>query len=181
MASIAQAQSTPDAVAPVIDLELLEESVADQTQVFSAVVADNRELADVLLYYRRAGQQPYTPVNMKPLGDTGYYSVSLETDPSDLRTIEYYVQARDSAGNRTVSGYAFDPFERTLTQTTAELAGNSGNSGAAPTTASEDDGGFSIWGVALGVLLVGALAAAAGSGGGGTSGPQLTVNVGDPL
>ncbi|MBX2835613.1 MAG: hypothetical protein KTR35_02085 [Gammaproteobacteria bacterium] len=179
-ATIAQAQSSPDVQAPVIDLELLEESVADQTQVFSALVADDRELQDVLLYYRRAGQQPFTPATMQPLGDTGYYSVSLETDPEDLRAIEYYVQARDSSGNRTVSGYAFDPFKRTLSKTTQELSSASGIS-SAETAPIEDDGGISIWGIALGVLLVGALAAAAGGGDGGSNGVPLTVNIGDPL
>lgn len=183
MWSIAQAQSDPDIQAPIIDLELLEESVSDQTQVFSALVADDRELADVTLYHRRAGQQPFAPIAMSPLGDTGYYSVSLSTDPEDLRAIEYYVQARDAAGNRTVSGYAFDPFIRSLTRTTSELANNSttGTTGN-PTAASEDDGGISIWSIALGVVLVGALAAAAGgSSGGGDGGVPLTVNIGDPL
>ncbi|MFK7893558.1 MAG: hypothetical protein AB8B63_22265 [Granulosicoccus sp.] len=111
--SLANAQSI-DSMPPVIELEQLVDGVADLSQVFTVQIAEDGILQDATLYYRRAGQQPYTPVTMEPLGNTGYFSVTITTDPSDLRAIEYYVQARDAAGNRTVSGYAFDPYVRNL-------------------------------------------------------------------
>ena len=103
-----------DTVAPIIELEELEDGVADRSQVFTVQIAEDVGLQDATLYYRREGQLPFTPAPMQPLGNTGFYSVVIPTDNSDLRTIEYYVQARDLAGNRTVSGFAFDPYRRTL-------------------------------------------------------------------
>lgn len=114
------AQET-DTVAPIIELEELEDGVADRSQVFTVQIAEDVGLRDATLYYRREGQLPFTPAPMQPLGNTGFYSVSIPTDNSDLRTIEYYVQARDLAGNRTVSGYAFDPYRRTLQPFVASL------------------------------------------------------------
>ena len=98
----AQAQLLVDVEAPIIELEALAETEADGSQVFSALVADDQQLKDVTLYHRRSGQQAFTRQDMEPLGDTGYYSATLTTDPSDLRAIEYYLQARDEGGNRTV-------------------------------------------------------------------------------
>lgn len=117
MNSAAQAQSTnlpADSLAPVIELEELSQSVADATQVFTVQIAEETELKDATLYYRRSGQQPYATAPLTPLGTSGFYTASIKTDPTDLRSIEYYVQARDAAGNRTISGFAFDPYQRTL-------------------------------------------------------------------
>lgn len=103
-----------DTIGPIIELEELVEGEADQTQVFTVLIAEDVLLRDATLYYRREGQLPFTPAPMKAVGDTGYYSVAVPTDNTDLRTIEYYVQARDEAGNRTISGFAFDPYQRRL-------------------------------------------------------------------
>lgn len=103
-----------DTTPPVIELEELADGVADSTQVFTAQIAEETELQDATLYYRRNGQEPYTSAPLRALGNTGLYTVSIETDPTDLRPIEYYIQARDTSGNRTVSGFAFDPYSRSL-------------------------------------------------------------------
>lgn len=103
-----------DTTPPVIELEELADGVADSTQVFTAQIAEETELQDATLYYRRNGQEPYTAALLRALGNTGLYTVSIETDPTDLRPIEYYIQARDTSGNRTVSGFAFDPYRRNL-------------------------------------------------------------------
>lgn len=133
----AVAQSA-DTTAPVIELEELVEGVADLSQVFTVQIAEDGFLRDAILYYRRAGQQPYTPAAMEPLGTSGYFSVSVPTDPEDLRAIEYYVQARDEAGNRTVSGFAFEPYVRNLrpadpvTQRSQVTAGSQPAAGPTP-------------------------------------------------
>ncbi len=99
---------------PVIELEELADAAANSSQVFTVQIAEETELQDATLYYRRNGQESYTAVMLEPLGSSGFYSVSITTDPTDLRPIEYYVQARDTSGNRTVSGFAFDPYTRNL-------------------------------------------------------------------
>ncbi|MFK7995874.1 MAG: hypothetical protein AB8B87_17190 [Granulosicoccus sp.] len=116
-----QAQnSAPDTSAPIIELEELVQSVASSTQVFTVQIAEETELQEATLYHRRSGEQSYKEAPMIPLGTTGFYTASIPTDPEDLRSIEYYVQARDTSDNRTVSGFSFDPFSRRLTPDTAE-------------------------------------------------------------
>ena len=111
-------ESVIDTTPPVIVLDELANGVADSSQVFTVQVIEDTELQDVTLFYRRAGEQAYTSAAMSPLGTRGLYTVSLSTEPSDLLDIEYYVQARDAAGNRTVSGFAFDPYVRSLAPAT---------------------------------------------------------------
>lgn len=175
------AQSSPDTRSPVIELEALAESQADSAQVFTAQVADDRVLLDVILYHRRAGQQPFAKLIMKQIGDSGFFTASVATEPDDLRAIEYYVQARDEGGNRTVEGYAFDPYIRaiipneeliTSTVTTPETTSTSAAAGSSTSK-------IRWWHVALGVLAAGAVAAAvSGSGSDGDDGSvPLTVTL----
>ncbi len=147
-----------DITAPVIELEELAEGVADRTQVFTAQVAEDNALDSVTLYYRREGQLPFTPAPMEALGDTGYYSVSIPTDFTDLRTIEYYVQAIDATGNRTVSGFAFDPYQRTLAASGTPIS-TSQNTPAEPSQENRIPLLKRRWvQVTLGVLAVGVVA-----------------------
>ena len=147
-----------DIVAPIIELEELAEGVADRSQVFTAQVAEDNTLDSVTLYYRREGQLPFTPAPMEALGSTGYYSVSIPTDFNDLRTIEYYVQAIDSTGNRTVSGFAFDPYQRTLSPSGTPIS-TSQNTPAEPSQENRIPLLKRRWvQVTLGVLAVGVVA-----------------------
>ena len=162
---ISHAQIT-DTVAPIIELEELTEAAADRSQVFTVQIAEDNALDDATLYYRREGQLPFTPATMQPLGNTGFYTVSIPTDLTDLRDIEYYVQARDKSGNRTVSGFAFDPYSRSILPTAESLQEEQTEAlvSAAP---EPDDAGPPLlqrrWvQVTLGILAVGALASLAG-------------------
>lgn len=196
----AEAQSTAtaptgDIAPPVIELETIDSGVAGQDQVFTALVADNGNLLDVKLYYRYMGQQAYQNVLMQPLAaDTDFYLATLSTDPADTRTIEYYVQARDIAGNRVVEGFAFEPLLRTLTaaQTGTDTNGGESVVTAEPSpqfeTEAPSSGGIKLWHIVLGVLAIGAIAGAAASGGGGGGNPDnpptqtvpLTITIGTP-
>ncbi len=182
--SAALAQSI-DTVGPVIELEELAEAEVDNSQVFTVQIAEDVALKDATLYYRREGQLPFTPAPMQPLGDTGYFSVSIPTDDSDFRTIEYYVQARDEAGNRTVSGFAFDPYQRRLQPSSkrADIL-----SAPEPTVepiqpeVASTDGTPSIFQqrwfqITLGVVAVGLLASVAGGGGDDSEVVPLTFNL----
>jgi len=179
--SIALAQQGPDINPPVIELEELSESRADQSQVFTAQVADDRVLKDVTLYHRRNGQSAYTAAPMMLLGNTGYFSVTIKTDPADLRTIEYYLQARDDGGNRTINGFAFDPFQRKLKADDRPVRQSSAASGstAATTESATSDtpvaGKNRWWKIALGVVAVGALASLAQGDGDEEEGVPLDI------
>ena len=191
----AVAQSTADVHAPVIELEVLAESPADRTQVFTALVADDRQkLKDVTLYHRRTGQLPFVPARMTALGSTGYFSVSIATETGDLRAMEYYIQARDESGNRTVAGFAFDPYRRTITEANAPAIVTTTAPAEKPLRQSRWSGNTRrIIAVALGVLAVGALASLSDSGTDGSdpdagnspgditpSRVPLTINISEP-
>ena len=113
---------------------------------------------------------------MSLLGDSGIYTVKLESAelPDQANLIQYYLEATDIVGNRALQGFAFDPLERLLVS----------ESVAAVPPASEPfvSGSLSltrkvIYG-AVGLLLVGVLAAASGGGGSGSSaGVPVTVVV----
>lgn len=154
---------------PVIDLEETTTGVAGESQVFTALVADNQALKDVKLYYRFNGQGPFASLLMLPLSDSGYYTAKIPTTRSETRAIEYYVQARDQSGNRVVSGYAFDPLVRTLTpqqQPQPNIVAAPAEPPVADNT-NTGSGGVKWWHIALGVLAVGAIAGMSGDSGGG--------------
>lgn len=175
-ATVAFGQSSPDTRSPVIELEVVAEATADVTQVFTAQVVDDRQLKDVILYYRREGQLPYMPLAMTRLAESDYFTASISTEPDDLRTIQYYVQARDDGGNRTVEGFAFDPYNRLLLANTSLQATTPAPTAPAPTATT---GGIKWWHIALGALVAGALVGAAGGSGGssGDDGVPLSVTV----
>ncbi len=183
-----QPQPAPgtDTLPPIIELETIETGVAGQDQVFTALVADDGDLLDVKLYFRYAGQQAYQTVNMDPLASTSFYLATLTTPAQETRAIEYYVQARDIAGNRAVEGFAFEPLVRQLTPPQNAPSNTDTQQDTATETAQSpefqgepESGGIKIWQIVLGVLAVGALAGLAassgGDGGGGGDEPQQTV------
>jgi len=193
--SIARAQGVPDATPPLIEHEPLERAEAASRQAFTAQVVDDRDLLDVTLYHRRQGERAFAPVAMTALADSAFFGVGLDTDPRDLRTIEYYLQARDLGGNRTVSGFAFDPWQRDLMEVPHAQGGTRSPGASNASLGGDVDrdapriGAVRWWHVALGALAVGTLAALAGGSGGGGSGGSggndadgvpFTITLGEP-
>lgn len=168
----ALAQTQPmDFNPPVIEMEEITSGIAGDIQVFTALVADDKEILDVKLYFRYSGQIPFDSKYMAPLGGSGYYTIKLETDPGERRNIEYYVQARDKGGNRTVKGFAFEPLVRNLVAPENPLPDTPPQNTPAPVVAVPVDeptepttGRVRWWQVAMGVVAVGALAALAAGG-----------------
>lgn len=170
-----------DTFAPVIELEELAQGVADLSQVFTVQIAEDVQLKDATLYHRREGQVAFTPALMEPLSNTGFFSATIQTNPSDLRPIEYYIQARDEAGNRTVNGFAFDPYTRTLSASSLSLSADPiSNTSTAENKQSNAPVFYKRrWvQITLGVLAAGAIVSLANSGGGDDSTVvPLTINL----
>jgi len=199
IASPVLAQSgRPDVEPPIIELEEVVESFADRSQVFTAQVVDNLTLGKVTLHYRRNLSDPFVRINMTPLGSSGFFSATVNTEPADLRRFEYYVQALDDAGNRTVYGFAFDPLRRDiLSRNNARIVGESANEGgrlagssggdaailagtagaSGPPVPAVGSGRQKWWAIALGVVAVGAVAALAADDGGGSGGDTVPLRV----
>jgi len=170
----AYAQSSEtDSEAPVVELPLVDSGSAADAQVFSATVTDDVGVAEVILYHRLQGENDYLRVPMVQIASTNFYSVTIESPGTEATIIEYYINAADTAGNRVLRGFAFDPLLRVLGGsapiTTADSAAAAPSESAeaaatTPTKSGTSTGRKILYGV-LGVLVVGAIAAAASSGG----------------
>ncbi len=178
---------------PVIELQAVDEGVRGETQVFSSTVTDNEEVTSVTLHFRTDPDGVYEAREMKSIGGSDIYTISIETEDKSAELIQYYLEARDRGGNRTIQGFAFDPLERRLVTpedraTDPAPAPATQNGPVAEPAAQEMSTGRKVLYGVLGVLVVGAIAAGASSGGGddnGGSGPTgpdipLTITVEPP-
>ncbi len=177
---LVQAQST-DVDPPFIELELVGEGVTGETQVFSATVSDNESVSSVTLFYRLGSTATYTAVPMSAIQGTDIYTASIDTSNTGANLIQYYMEARDAGGNRTVQGFAFDPFERVLNEESV-VASESVVAAApvVPVAAPRMSTRRKLIYGALGVLVVGGLASSLGGGsssGGGNEQVNLTILV----
>ena len=141
--------------------------------MFSATVSDDRDVADVLLHYRLDDESVYQNRTMTPIGSTGIFTTTLKIDDT-VDTIQYYIEATDKAGNRTLQGFAFDPIERQLVERqvpAAQLSREEEEPAQGLST-----GRKILYGV-LGLVVVGALASAAGGSGSGGSSATVPVTI----
>ena len=159
-----------DNAPPAIEFQPLAEGRRGDTQVFSASVGDDSAIESVTLRYRLEADDPYVSIPMEPLGDTDIHTASLGGADTDVESIQYYIEAIDAAGNRSIEGFAFDPLERVLREPGVPL---SGSAPASEGLASGLTTGQKILYGVLGVVVVGAIAAAAGGGGGSGGGQPL--------
>jgi len=144
---------------PVIDHEALETGVAGESQRFSAVVVDDRGLTHVVLYHRDRSGAQYSNIEMEKTDATNEYTAVVDTTEGQA-SIEYYIEALDTGGNRVLKGFPFFPLVRELDPgqtTTAEVTESSGPDKR-------------LIFVAVGVAVLG-LAALLLSGGGGSDDP----------
>lgn len=103
-----------DVEPPVIEHEVIESAPAGDKQTFTATVADDDELSQVRFLYRLTGENSFTSLDMNRVSSSSVFTVDLATEPEDARSIEYYIEARDVSGNRTLRGYSFSPLVRAV-------------------------------------------------------------------
>ena len=163
---------------PIVEHEVLERGAAGDAQEFVATVVDDRELAEVLLFHRFAGEAAFERTPMRRLAESAVHTASVPTSAAETRAIEYYIQARDAAGNRVIRGYAFSPLVRRIGDGSAPGA----LAGDVPGEPASSGGGTRRWlYIGLGVLAVGAAAAALGGDDGGSeAGPNTFTVTLDP-
>jgi len=177
-ASLVYAQSSPnefDMEPPLIEHEVVTESDAAQSQPFMATVVDDEKLRTVTLFHRRAGESDYSPELMNRLSTSSTWVARIETDASDGRDIEYYIEARDESGNRTLRGFTFNPLVRQIVSASnladseprgsAPPANEGAQESAAVTTRSRKKTLYYVLG-AVGVAVVAGLALGQDDGGG---------------
>lgn len=171
--------TTVDVDPPLIEHEVIPQVDSDIRQTFVATVVDDGELDSVVFFYRFAGETNFTRYVMAPLSASSTFIAQIPTDPKVVTAIEYYIQARDFSGNRTVRGYTFNPLIREIMPPKSPAA----VSPQIPVGAEVDEktpksGLTKVLYVVGGVLLLGLIAgAASSSGGGGDSGQP---GIGEP-
>jgi len=148
-----------DVEPPLIEHTVDGEMEATSRQHFVATVVDDAELDSVSLFYRFKDDPTYSTVLMKRVSYSSTYIVHIPTDPDEARDIEYYIQAIDKAGNRTVRGYAFNPLLRKINP--ASVATESTQAQTSPSMFESIGKRKTALYVVLGVLAVGAVVASA--------------------
>jgi len=192
-AALAQGQpSRMDVEPPLIEHEVVINADSDYRQSFVATVVDDVDLDSVRLFYRFAGEPAYGSVQMRQVSSSSTYIAQIPTDPSSDVSIEYYLQAQDVSGNRTLRGYAFNPLVRSVNVPEPLLANPStpaeaGVEVAAATTTEEAKPRSKALYIVGGALLLGLVAGALSASGGGSSSsggascPDGVCNVGITL
>lgn len=175
-----------DVEPPLIEHDIISAVEADIRQSFFATVVDDNELDSVSLFYRFAKDPTYSNVLMKRVSYSSTFIAHVPTDATSDRNIEYYIQARDKAGNRTVRGYAFNPLVREITVEDAAAT-------PPPVVSVKEEPKRNIVRTAayvtVGIVVLGLVAnsLASSSGGGGSTTPAcddgtcpVTIIVGQP-
>ncbi|RMD97689.1 MAG: hypothetical protein D6812_14795 [Deltaproteobacteria bacterium] len=99
-----------DQESPRIFFTPLAERIRGNTPLqVSATVVDNIKVVEVRFSFRRAGDLAYTTIRMTPMaGDR--YVVSIPPFMVTGEALEYYLEARDVAGNVTLDGNEKHPY-----------------------------------------------------------------------
>jgi len=170
------ASSQLDVNPPLIEHEVDWRADADIRQTFVATVVDDSELDTVMFFYRFAGETNFTRSLMAPLSFSSTYTAQIPTDPNQATAIEYYIEARDVSGNRTVRGYAFNPLVREIEPVQANTADVTPVVDEKAAESSSRRFPTVVY-VVAGVVLLGLLAGLSSSSGGETGPPP---SIGEP-
>lgn len=179
---------TLDTEPPDVGFDAVDESRKGDSQVFTVTATDNESIQSVVIFYRLGPDATYQATDMTRIGATDLYTLTIpaESIPQSVELIQYYIEAKDQAGNRTLQGFSFDPAERVLVDFGSTNAVNTSpqtEEQAEPEPRSESVLGSlsttqKVVYTALGVIVVGALIAAAGSDSEGSAQTtQVTLTV----
>ena len=175
VAGIASAQVADTEPPVLIHRQADSAGIAGELQTFLARVSDDFEVDSVTLYYRQNDEGEFTPISMRALFDSvDEYMIAVETQESAYEGLQYYIEARDSAGNVTNRGFEYAPIVLPLEPADVVADNRPVTEPVGTPPASQPSGtGVSSRNVLLGLgalVLLGALAGAAGGGGGGGGG-----------
>ncbi len=169
-------------------------NVEDQI-IFRASISDDQVLDSVHLFYRTPGEKEYRALKMESIGGTEYLII-IPQRFIFLPGIEYYIQARDAAGNTATQGLENAQIRIKFKALPGEIAGKNGKLNAPPMPTKKSGFRLStalgssdkikndtpwhkkwwVWSIAIAVIA--GVAAASGGGGGGNSSPPPTTGTG---
>ena len=167
-----------DVSAPEVQHSPLLEKVANnESQIISATVTDDVAVQSVILFFRPSGIPTFNQRRMNRVGDSDIYSATLRAEELISSGLEYYIQAKDLAGNKILRGHSFTPLTIDIKHKIADEPRSSTTERFASTPAPDPQKKSILknkWFWIAGAVILGA---AAGSGGGG-SGEEEASNTG---
>ena len=95
----AQLLAKSDYIEPKILHSPIEKMYESQPFIIEAIVTDNEELNDVIIYYRITGKSEFKYESMRL--DFNNYQFEVPFEDIDSRGLEYYIMAIDNSDNRT--------------------------------------------------------------------------------
>lgn len=159
-----------DGEPPVIEYQPVGSGAIGEDQLFVVEVTDNNAVESVILNYRTTPDADYENLSMERDSDSDRFRATVpQQETLESSTIEYYFEATDVSGNRTLEGFAFNPLLRVLVDA-AELPATPVLQESGPFA--NLTSGKNLLYVALGVLAVGVLIAASSDGGGSDNDEQ---------
>jgi hypothetical protein len=161
----------PDIEPPLILFDAGDSEITDGTKTFSAKVTDNRGVANVILYYKKAGDVAFQPKVMKKQGND-IYSTDLSVDSMISKRLEVYIRADDISGNSVFEGQKFSPFAYAVVPATGAKGFTPGGRAAEDENDEEEMSTLTKVLLGLGVLV---LVGGSGGGGGETSSGNITI------
>ena len=186
VATPATAQSL-DTEPPKVGSDTVDEARKGDSQVFTVSATDNQAIDSIAIFYRLGEDAAYVRGNMSRIGDTDLFTFTIPASaiPASVSQIDYYIEARDTTGNRALQGFSFQPITRTLVEggTLADASSSSTPAESTSLLGSLSTTQKVVLGV-VGVAVIGALIGAAGGGsdGGGSSDDNVPVLItSDPL
>ncbi len=167
---------------------IMEKVKSGKPLVISAKVTDNTKVEEVIVFYRAAEAENFTPLKMKIVAGDRYEAIIPEAVVREPR-IEYFIQATDSAGNTIMRGIKISPLtvkvEPPIITKPEEIVSEVEPPDIqipAPAEGDREEKKFG-WGWAvLGAVAIGLVAAGLGGGdGGGGDGNTGSVTVRAPV
>jgi hypothetical protein len=156
----------------------------DEPFLVQAVVTDDVSVAVVRLYFRAEGVDEYRAIEMIP-AKAGRYTATIPAHHRSSRTIEYFIQAEDAAGNIALRGAAFEPLRIADPSTVDPSLVAKEEPAARLTMKTQTPSGkpwykqWWVWTIA-GAVVLGA-AASGGGGGGGDEEPSGSATITAPI
>ena len=169
---------TLDFEPPRIGADASTEVFRGEPQVFTVTATDNAGVDSLVIYYRLGVDAEYVSGRMQRIGGTDLFSFTIPADsiPATVNVIQYYIEASDFEGNRTLEGFSFSPVERILLDEPASVAGSdSRQSGESSSLLGSLSTTQKVVYGAVGLVIVGALVAVASDSGGGSGSSDQTV------
>jgi len=173
---------TLDTEPPRLSIDALEEADKSEAQVFTVTATDNQSIGSVTLFYRLDSESEFQDGEMQRSGESDRFSFTLPAEDisSSVNTVQYYIEARDDAGNRMLQGFSFDPLERVLLDQSESVSSNTPASSESTSLLSSLSTGQKVVIGVAGIIVIGALVSAGGGGSDGDSsgaGPGVPVEI----